>query len=110
MQNQEGTAGTKHTLVVNYQTNIAHCEQRIHFQLLLRHSVKTQLMWPLVVDRYTLFHRNRTVVRPVANQSCGKNRDNRQQPNQPHSFFGKNDILAKLLPSVESLVPFSLKT
>lgn len=63
-------------------------------------------MWPPVVEGYTMFHSDRAVARPVANQSCGKNRENRQRAYLPHSFFlggggGQIDVLAKLLLSLK---------
>lgn len=72
---QERTAEAKHTLVVNYQLSIAHGEYEMQFQLLLHRNVKTQLMWPLVVKGYMMFHSNRVVARPGANLICGENRN-----------------------------------
>lgn len=64
---------------------------------------------PADVAGYTMFHSDRAVVRPVANQSCGKNRENRQRVHLPHSFFwggGPNWRIGQTSPFFEFFFPF----
>lgn len=57
-------------------------------QFQLHRNVKTQLVWPLVVEGYMMFHNNRVVVRPGANLICSENR-NHLKDQLSHSFLAK---------------------